>query len=163
MVTNNTATVVDVGCWIIGLEPLCRCLRHITLFIETGEDIHLNPDVRCLTIAVVDNVDVLLDCNGLTPFWWCDVHDVLSFTVASTCVEGYSQHVVVGVWALIATSTDIDLNRYVSACENVVDALEVESDDVIEEVVSDEFSYVLNTNTNLLRCYTLLVVGNRHD
>ena len=163
LVTNNTATVVDVGCWIIGLEPLCWRLRHVTLCVKTGEDIHLNPNVWCVTSAVVDNVDILTDCDGLAPFWRCDVHDVLSFTVTSTGVEGYSQHVIVGVRSLVTTSTDVDLNRYVGTCENVVDALEVESDDVIEVVVCDEFSNVLNTDTNLLRCNTLLVVRNRHD
>ena len=152
-----------MGCWIVGLEALCRRLRHVTLCVKTGEDIHLNPNVWCVTVAVVDNVDILTDCDGLAPFWRCDVHDVLSFTVASTGVEGYGQHVVVGVRTLVSTSTDIDFNRYVGTSEDVVDALEVESDVVIEVVVCDEFSNVLNTNTDLLRCNTLLVVGNRHE
>ena len=83
--------------------------------------------------------------------------------MTSTCVESNSEHVVVGVWSLISTGTNFDLNRNICSGQDVVDSLEVKSRHIIKVVVSYKFLDVHDSNTKFLPCLSLLIICDWHN
>ena len=111
--------------------------------------------------GVLGDVNIFGVLDGCTVIWHSVVTSLLNIIMAVRVVRN-SQHVVVSVWTFIATTVDTDGYWHVGTGHDVGNTVEVESSLVIEGIVSNLLTDILNTDTNFLGCNTLLVVSDRH-
>ena len=142
---------------LISLEAVCSGHRHVAGVGQTGHNVHLDPHMG----GVLGDVDILGVLDAGTVVGHSVVASQLDIIMAVRVV-GDGQHVVVAVWTFVATAVNGDGDRHVGTGHDVGDTVEAEASIVVEVVVWDLLTDVLNTNTDFLRSHTLLVVSDGH-